>query len=382
MLPQTDVLIAFRLVTANVRGMGNQTKRKAIFEYYRKNADMLIIQETHSEENMEKIWSSEWGGDAIYNHGTSAARGIAVFMPKGMLTYVTNIYRDNEGRLLMFDIIEQGQKITIIAVYAPNSDTPQFFRNISHLLENRNENKIIIGDFNTTLDVDLDRKDTYHNNNKAMNEILDMSDQYCLNEVWRIQNPGKREYSWFKNGKTEKASRIDYALVSAGLDQNAKAVYYLPGILSDHRAFYMAIDLQYNERGSGYWKLNTQYLREVEYVRKINEEIASCISSSHQKSASITWQTLKGRIKKVSKEYGRNRTSEEKLIIAHLSEKVDEYQSNLPLTEDQEKMLEKTKSRSRGKTARKCKRYVIQKQGPMAGARRKEHKILLLSRKG
>ena len=42
-------------------------------------------------------------------------------------------------------------------------------------------------------------------------------EQYSLKDVWRDRYPESKEYSWIKrNVNLEKASRIDFALVSAG----------------------------------------------------------------------------------------------------------------------------------------------------------------------
>ena len=45
--------------------------------------------------------------------------------------------------------------------------------------------------------------------------------EFSLNDVWRIRNEDKLEFSWIKKTvrvQERKASRIDFALVSAGLD--------------------------------------------------------------------------------------------------------------------------------------------------------------------
>ena len=221
---------------------------------------MLILQETHSSIEIEKLWKAEWGGDVIFNHGTSSARGIAVFMTKGLSKYVSNIHKDEDGRLIIFDVNINGQCITVVAVYAPNSDSPAFMQKIGNLLRNRSEHKILLGDFNFTLNVDLDRKNTYHNNNRARDELNNISSEYSLKDIWRIQNGEKREYSWFKSGDLKKASRIDYAMVSAGLDQKIKVIMYIPGCFTDHRALYILVEIRHQERGVGYWKLNTRFL--------------------------------------------------------------------------------------------------------------------------
>ena len=206
-----------------MRGIANKEKRKAILEANRSIADILILQETHSDQKTEKIWEQEWGGDTIFNHGATNSRGIAIFLQKGMKKAITNIYKCEEGRTIIMDLQENGQKITIAAIYAPNQHEPKYFQKIRNELKERGENKIIIGDFNLTLDIERDRKNTYCNNNKAKEEIEDIMEEYILKDTWRIQNPDKREYSWFKTGEITKASRLDFALISAGIDQKVKS---------------------------------------------------------------------------------------------------------------------------------------------------------------
>ena len=88
---------------------------------------MLILQETHSTPECESMWENEWGGKAIFSHGTSAARGVAIFMSKSIYKNISDIYRDISGRMIMVNITDNEVKITLIALYAPNQDTPTFF---------------------------------------------------------------------------------------------------------------------------------------------------------------------------------------------------------------------------------------------------------------
>ena len=333
----------FRIITNNVRGVGNKEKRKSIFEYHRQNVDILILQETHSQPKDESIWENEWGGKAIFTHGTSAARGIAIFMSKQMYQKVENIYKSTDGRSIIFDYVEDETTITIAAIYAPNTEDPKYFQDIAQILRRRNEHKIIIGDFNTVLDIEKDRKNTYSNNNKNKEEIENIMEEFSLKETWRERNMENKEYSWMKKGNINKASRIDYALISGGLDQHISYITYISSIMTDHRAMYMVVDLNLKERGNGYWKFNNQLLQNLEYLDYLNKEIEKCIASLKQKNPEEKWEKLKERIKKKTIEFSRKNTSEEKLIISQLSEMVNDYESRLPLDEKDTKMLEKTK---------------------------------------
>ena len=343
-------------MSVNVRGAANERKRRAIFDKHRFNADILILLETHSTPEVERIWESEWGGKAIYAHGTSNSKGTAVFLKKDLLGKVSNIYRDMEGRTILFDYTENEQNITITAIYAPNEDSPEYFKAIAELLKHRHEHKVIIGDFNLVLDVELDRENTFSNNNRAKTEVENICDEFCLLDTWRVQNGEKREFSWMKKGSFPiKASRIDFALISAGLDQKVKLIQYLSSIFTDHRAVYIVVDVDTFERGTGYWKLNSSFLQRKDYVDLMNREIQTTLSITTQKTPIERWENLKARISKVTKNFAKTNASDNKLIISQLSERVNEYESQLPLKEDKYKLLEQTRKELEEKTMERIK---------------------------
>ena len=84
-------------------------------------------------------------------------------------------------------------------------------------------------------------------------------------------------------------------------------------------------------------------LQNQEYVKFMNQEIDKVIESTREKNPKEKWEILKTRIKKQSIKFSRNKSSEEKLIISALSEKVNQYEENLPLTENQDIIYENTK---------------------------------------
>ena len=324
---------------------------------YRQNADILIMQETHSTVDCEKIWEKEWGGKAIFSHGTELARGVAVFMSNVLYQKIDNVYKDTDGRLIMFDLCHNDQVVTLVAIYAPNQDCPKFFMDIGTMLRTRQENKVIIGDFNLVMDNDKDRLNTYNNNNKAKDEVENIIEEYSLKDVWRIQNENDRQFSWSKKGRSDerKASRIDFALVSAGLDHSVKTSTYITGIKTDHRAFYVVLDLNKFERGSGFWKMNVKYLKEIEFIDQMKSEIEKTINSAQNKKPSDKWELVKSRCKECAIQYSRHRATKDSIIVAQLSEKVNEYESNFPLNENNEQLYQETKIELEDKLIEKAK---------------------------
>ena len=60
---------ALKIVSLNVRGASNLEKRRSIFTWCRrKNADVILLQETHSNKATENQWQHEWGGKMLFFH--------------------------------------------------------------------------------------------------------------------------------------------------------------------------------------------------------------------------------------------------------------------------------------------------------------------------
>ena len=89
--------------------------------------------------NDERIWPNLLGGGRmIFAHGDSNARGVAIYLNKNINFQITYTYRDNDGRILMLVLEQNGNKVCICNIYAPNlSSNPKdklihesFFENL------------------------------------------------------------------------------------------------------------------------------------------------------------------------------------------------------------------------------------------------------------
>ena len=247
--------------------------------------------------------------------------------------------------MIIFDIEYEGQFVSIAAIYAPNQDNPGFFEKVKGKLRDRHVHRILIGDFNLTLNVDLDRLNTYNNNTKARDVVERIMEEYEMRDVWRARNADVRQYSWIKSGCVNKASRIDLALVTAGLDQKVEMVQYLSSIKTDHMGLYMSVVLEEFERGVGFWKMNTALLQDKCYLEQLNKKLVEFISLNTNVNPKERWEKLKIEVKNFSKNFSKCKSRQDKLIISQLSEKVNEYESNLPLDEKDYKLLARYQDR-------------------------------------
>ena len=110
---------------------------------------------------------------------------------------------------------------------------------------------------------------------------------------------------------------------------------------------------------TGYWKFNNSFLTEKNFVDQMNHELEQSLCASVYKAPGQRWELLKRRIKLVSQKYARNKTSEDNIIISQLSEKVNEYEENLPLREEDDKILQSTKDELEEKLFEKAKGMIF-----------------------
>ena len=321
--------MSIKIISINVRGLGDVTKRRAIFNFYRKRGDIVCLQETHSTDSVEVIWTSEWQGDIIFSHGTSKARGVCFLLPKGAKKKIKDIKIDTAGRIVKFNYNIQNESITICGIYAPNLDTPAFFKEIYQLMEMSESQKIIVGDFNLVMDVAKDRIGTNSNNIRSVEVIKEMMAEYYLEDIWRAKNNEERKFSWYRCRPKLVASRIDFSLISTGLMDQCENVGYTTGLHTDHLAHFLYLNLSKNQKGRGYWKMNISHLMNAEFIAEMNELITSTLISCSHMELFQKWEYLKYVIKDGARTFAKQQIAQSELIIAQLSEKVTELEDNL-----------------------------------------------------
>ena len=134
-------------------------KLKSLIEM---NSDILIIIDHHLDH--QKLASFTKNNRQILSkytlHGTpSLKRGILVLVRKSCGCKITNISNSWENDVMAFDIILPDMSvISTLAVYAPShKDTPSYWEHIyNEVSKTNNEYKLILGDYNCTLDHTLD----------------------------------------------------------------------------------------------------------------------------------------------------------------------------------------------------------------------------------
>ena len=269
-----------RLGAMNVRGISsNPLKRRDVFCWLKeKKLDIALLSEVHSENEIVNKWIAEWGYKGFFSSYTKSSRGVCILFRNTFEFNIHSELKDVNGRFVILDLTLQEVRMSLVVLYGPNEDDPTFFETIfDHLIRTDNTTFIIAGDLNVVLDYDMDCKNYQGRNNPlSQNIIKDKMQTLGLIDIWRLNNPDKKHYTWF--GPNRKMSRLDYFLISEDLLNNVVNADILPGYRTDHSFITLDVRLVKNEKGRGFWKFNNSLLHDTAYVNMVKECIEEVVN--------------------------------------------------------------------------------------------------------
>lgn len=105
---------------------------------------------------------------------------------------------DKEGNYVVIDLEFRGRRTTIITIYGPNRDNPDFYEAISEIIRDyENASIILCGDWNMVQEFKLDTSGYKQENNvKAMKRVMEIKEEFELIDPWRVNHPQLRRYTW------------------------------------------------------------------------------------------------------------------------------------------------------------------------------------------
>ena len=275
-------------------------------------ADFSVMQETHLGFNKFMDIKNQWEGDVYISPGTTFRDGI-LLLAKNTAPKIDLLKSDSNGKYIIFRISKT--KDVIVNVYAPSGITKEkrelrqnFFRNLNKQLDlhtNREDNILLLGDFNTTL-TPLDRSSGELGEGKS--ELESLIQKFDLEDNWRIKNPSEELYTHY-HGRTNTYSRIDRAYTSTKLRMSTKIKHILNSFSDHYHAIHVQRKNQDIKRGKGYWILNASILNNDNYRIEIENLWNNWKSQKHCfSSVSQWWETGKKQIRDFTKLYTRATT--------------------------------------------------------------------------
>ena len=92
----------------------------------KKNADILLLQETYSTIEIERKLSQEWKPwNCIFSNGTYHSKGVAILIRNTLNYDINNCVSDPNGRFIIMDVNVNGQEFVIVNMYAPCVSKPK-----------------------------------------------------------------------------------------------------------------------------------------------------------------------------------------------------------------------------------------------------------------
>jgi exonuclease III len=315
----------------NIRGAKNKLKRKALFDYFKKEKfHFICIQETHIESLFEaNIWRNHWQNKIILSNSKPNSAGVAILLDR-KINY-NSVYVDNEGRLIIINCklneTDNNENFTLINVYAPNNQNlrEKFFEKLRTKLREfpRYANIIVCGDFNQVLNESLDCNSKNHR--KKCQSLIDFINEFNLIDIWRERNPSKKLFSWngIDRNKNFSSSRIDYILCNFPREFKFETKY-LPNIWSDHKQIIIDIENSkvYKNNNFFWWKYNSEMgdlFHEEEILKQTILEFKN--EEREIQSGENKWPYLKYKIRQKLIKFGADQKKKTQDNINKLNEK-------------------------------------------------------------
>ena len=198
-------LSEFLLACTNIRslcpnGKKSDLKIHAITDI---KADIHIIVDSRLDENGVKKWKkTQKRLFSKYNiHGNfSKDRGVTILAKKSIGVGISQVEKIDEKNTVLFRLTTSaGTETDICAVYAPSDiDSPKFFEKAVDCINERAcPNRLIIGDFNSTMSVSQDQLNYDTDPHFKCREFLtglESGEQF--HDVFRKLYPDKRSFTW------------------------------------------------------------------------------------------------------------------------------------------------------------------------------------------
>ena len=253
------------------------------------NFDILVLIETHHKlvEDISEALRRYKNKTRVIESGVldgDSYAGIAVLISSRLtVSEETELIK---GRLHNFKLKCMRKEYNVSVYYgytSKNASQTKIRQTIQYLTAHhkRSDNNVILGDFNF-VDDDLDRTNKSKSGKNQLDKTLakpwnEFLATLGLSDPFRLRNPKRRMYSYIHT-KDNSKSRIDRIYVN---DENCNDVLSYKHIPTPfckaHRMVTFTLKEE-NERGPGFWKMNTSILKDRAYKILVESIVSDVIS--------------------------------------------------------------------------------------------------------
>ena len=198
---------------------------------------LFSVNNTRFHSNIHKQIENESNKYCYFNSYRSNARGVAILVSKNCPIKILSTENDTSGNFLSLKCEYEENLLLICVIYGPNKDSPEFFDQIFEYYECSNiTNCIITGDFNTTLDHQLDNHNhryAQHRNIRARNCLNKWINDPGFIDAYRYLHSDKKMFTWTNKSRPQRA-RLDMFLTIESLRPYITSFTKKSAFRSDH----------------------------------------------------------------------------------------------------------------------------------------------------
>ena len=326
---------SLKIISLNVRGLRNQTKRSGIFSYLKnQKATLYCLQETFSLEKDENIWSAEWGGQTLFAHGSEHSRGVCILLKSNAQLSLHIIYSDPNGRYIIAKLKVGDEELFVVNIYAPNQHNEKlaFIKNlVPDLIAKTDITKLIItGDWNCTLTPKDKAGGLPWSVTEYRNSITRLMKEFGLNDIYRKLHPNTRAFT-YESKSFKMKSRIDYFLISDAMTANVKKAEIRASIAPDHKAIFLSLEIQGDfKRAPGSWKFNNQLLEDENFIQLVNRTYPEILEKYKDlENKRLLWEMIKMEIRAFTISYSKKKRREAKQREIELQNEINELDQKI-----------------------------------------------------
>ena len=281
--PFPKTLSAFTVSSTNIRGIcaKNKAKSRLKLEAIRSlNTDVSIIIDSHVDKlSLEKLYKDNRVLLSKYNvvSNHAARRGIMILFKKTAGITLGNVLDHENKDILIFSIMtSSNETIDIAAIYGPShEDDPAFFQEVHDTLERRgNKNRIIIGDWNATLNRATDERGYKTNCHKKVRELLTIwQENELMFDIHSFWQPGAESMTWQTKAR-DQSSRLDMAWASGSILAKTfiNKLFHTHDV-TDHASLIVTVDIEAQKNGPGIFRARAG----IQYIQKYQTLIKNTI---------------------------------------------------------------------------------------------------------
>lgn len=127
---------SIKIATVNCQGLATLSKRQDVLNFYKtKGYSIICFQDTHFIPEFEQCVEAMWGYKCYFNSYKSNARGVSIFFNNNFEFEVHQERKDKAGNLVALDLTIEGNMVTLINIYGPNTDSPEFYEYVRERLD-------------------------------------------------------------------------------------------------------------------------------------------------------------------------------------------------------------------------------------------------------